>query len=62
MYKEKLNYHKPEISMMEKGPKQHYVQIRHIPFHNDDPISYQLENTGKTSVTLQTKSPLNSDV
>ena len=29
----------PEISMMEKVPKQQYVEIRYIPFHNDNHIN-----------------------
>ena len=37
----------PKISMMEKWTNQQYVEIRPIPFHNDDPINAQLENTGK---------------
>ena len=32
----------PELSMMEKGPKQKYVDILPIPFHNDDPINDQI--------------------
>ena len=36
-----------KISMMEKLPKQQSVDIRTIPFHNDDPMNFQLENTGK---------------
>ena len=36
--------------MMEKVSKQKYVEIWPIPFHNDDPINDQLDNTGKTLV------------
>ena len=43
----------PELSMIEKGPKQKYVDIRPIPFHNDDLINYHLDNTGKNVVALQ---------
>ena len=39
--------------MMEKGPKLKYVDIRPIPFQNDDPIKYQLENTGKFLFALK---------
>ena len=52
----------PEISMMEKGTKKQSVKICPTPFQNDDPINYQLENTGKISVALQPKYPLNSVV
>ena len=45
--------------MMEKGPKQKYVDIRPIPFNNDDPINSQLENTWNILVALQIKYPLN---
>ena len=46
--------------MMEKVPKKKSFEIQPIPFQNDDPINYQLENTGKTLVALQPKpkSPL----
>ena len=43
---------------MEKSQKQQYVEIRYIPFQNDDPINAQLENTGKILVALQPKYPL----
>ena len=46
----------PELSMMDKGPKQKYVEVRPLPFQNifstDDPINSQLENTGKFLVVL----------
>ena len=38
---------------MEKVPKQTSVEIRPIPFHNDDPINSYIENTGKMVVALQ---------
>ena len=44
--------------MVEKGPKQQYVEIQTIPFNNNDPINTQLENTGKYLVELQPKFPL----
>ena len=44
--------------MMEKGTKQQYVEIGPIPFQNDDPINYLIENTGKILVVLQPTSPL----
>ena len=37
----------PELSIMEKGPNQKSVEIQPIPFKNDDPINYKIENTGK---------------
>ena len=48
--------------MTEKLPKQKYVDILHIPFHNDDPITAQIENTCKILVALQAKPPLHSVV
>ena len=33
--------------MIDTGPKQKSVDIRPMPFHNDDPINYQTENTGE---------------
>ena len=48
--------------MMEKGPKQQYVEIRPIPFQNYDHLSAQLENKGKISVSLHPKYPLHSAV
>ena len=33
-----------------------------IPFHNDDPINAQLDNTGKIIVALQPTPPLHSFV
>ena len=44
--------------MMEKGPKLKYVDIRPIPFQNDDTINAHLENTGNYLVALKPKSPL----
>ena len=44
--------------MMEKEPNQKYFDIRPVPFHNDDPIHSQLENTGKIVVELQPTSLL----
>ena len=35
--------------------KEKYVDIRPIPFENDDSINAQLDNTGKSLVALQTK-------
>ena len=43
--------------MMEKGPKKS-VEIKHIPFQNDDPINAQLDNRGKSLVALKPTSPL----
>ena len=48
--------------MMKKGPKQQFVEIRPIPFQNDDHMNAQLENTGKISVLLKPKSSLHSVV
>ena len=48
--------------MTEKGPKQKFVEIFPIPFHNNDPINDQLENIGKFLVALQPKYPLHSVV
>ena len=39
--------------MMEKGPKQQYVDIRPIHFHNYGPINAQIYDTGKILVALQ---------
>ena len=36
-----------DISMMKKQPKQKYVEIRPILFHNYYPLNYHLNNTGK---------------
>ena len=47
---------------MEKEPKKKSVEIWHIPFHNDDPLNYHLENTGNFLVELQPKNPLHSVV
>ena len=47
----------PELSIMEKVPNQQYVEIRPIPFHNENPINYQLDNTGNVLVVLQPTSP-----
>ena len=47
---------------MEKGPKQHSVDIQPIPFNNYDPINAQLDNTGKHLVALQPTYPLHSVV
>ena len=47
---------------MEKVPNQKSVDIRPIPFHNNDPINNQLENTGDILVALQPKYPLHSVV
>ena len=48
--------------MMDKGPKQHPVDIWPTPFHNYDPINAHLDNTSKITVELQPKSPLHSIV
>ena len=48
----------PKISIMDKVPKQKFVEIRSTPFQNDDPTRAQLDNTGKSVVALQPKSPL----
>ena len=47
---------------MEKGPKQQYVEIWTVPFHNYDPINAQVENTGKNLVVSQPTYPLYSVV
>ena len=44
--------------MMEKVPKQQYVEIGPILFHNYDPINAHIMNTGKILVALKPKSPL----
>ena len=44
--------------MMDKVPKKKSFEICNIAFHNDDPINAHLDNTGKTLVVLQPKSPL----
>ena len=41
------------FSMIEKVPKQQYIDIQPILFQNDDPINAQLDNTGNILVTLQ---------
>ena len=48
--------------MMEKVPKQKYVDIWPTPFQNNDHIGAQIENTGKMLVPLQPKSLLHSVV
>ena len=47
-----------ELSMMEKVPKQKSVKICPIPYHKDDPINSQLDNTRKILVAQQPKSLL----
>ena len=47
---------------MRKGPKQKFVDIRLIPFQNNDPINNQLDNTVKNLVALQPKYSLHSFV
>ena len=42
----------PEISMIENGPRQQYIETQPIPFQNDDPINDQIDNTGKVLVAL----------
>ena len=44
--------------MMEKLQNQQYVEIRPIPFYNDDPINSHIENTVKNLVALKPTSPL----
>ena len=44
-----------ELLMMEKVPKQTIVEIRPIPFQNDDTINAHLENQGNILVELQPK-------
>ena len=46
--------------MMEKVPKQQYVEIRPKPFQNDDSINDQLDNIGTFLVELQPIYPLHS--
>ena len=41
--------------MIEKVPKKQSVEVWPTPFHNDDPINSQLENTGNVLVALQPK-------
>ena len=48
--------------MMEKVPKRKSVEIQPIPFHNEDLINDQLENTGKFLVALKPTSSLHYDV
>ena len=48
----------PDISMMEKVPKQNSIENSPLPFQNYYPVNAQLENTGKILVTLQRKPPL----
>ena len=50
----------PELSIMWKVPKQKYVEVLPIPFHNDYPVNYQLDNTGKFLVELKPTYPLHS--
>ena len=50
----------PEPSIMDKEPKQKSIEIKPRPFHNDDTINAQLDNTSKTLVALQPISPLKS--
>ena len=57
-----LELSSPELSTTEKGPKQQYVDIRPLPFQNDDPINAHIDKTGKSLVALQPKSPLHSVV
>ena len=47
---------------MENQKKQQSVEIRTIPFHNDDPINANFEKTGKILVALKPKPPLHSIV
>ena len=44
--------------MIERVPKQQYVEIFTIPFHNNYAKNAQLEHTGKMKVALQPESPL----
>ena len=44
--------------MMDKRPKQKSVDKWTIPFHKNDLINAQLNNTGKNLVALQLKYPL----
>ena len=44
--------------MTDKEPKKQYVEIWRVPFHSDDTISAQLDNTGKSIVILQPTYPL----
>ena len=43
--------------MMDKGPKQHPVDIWPTPFHNYDPLNDQLDNTGKSLVAFKNPNP-----
>ena len=40
-----VKLYSPEISMMERGTNQQYVEILPIPIQNDDPINAQIGNT-----------------
>ena len=48
----------PELSMLDKGPKQKSVEIQHMNFHNHDLINSQIEKTGNFLVVLQPNPPL----
>ena len=50
----------PELPMMERVPKQQYVEIRPKSFQNDDSINDQLDNIGTFLVKLQPIYPLHS--
>ena len=47
---------------MEKVSKQHSVDIQPKPFHNDNLLNAQLDNTGKRLVALKPTYPLYSGV
>ena len=51
-----------ELSMVDEGPKQQYVETRTTNFHNYNLINSQIENTGKSLVALQPTSQLHSVV
>ena len=57
--KRKAEWSSQEPSIIEKIPKQKFVEIWPVQFHNDNPINYQLDNTGNVLVVLQLTSPLN---
>ena len=48
--------------MMEKGPKQPYIDIIHIHFQNDNHINDLLDNKGKHLVALEPNTKLHSVV
>ena len=52
----------PELSMMEKVPKQQPVEFWYTPFQNDDTLNDQLENTGNILVALKPSHSLHSVV